>query len=54
MSTPALAYGPATYCAGDTSGGSLPAAVGSTVGCEDDGFDESSTTFIVGGMIRCE
>ena len=54
MSTPALAYdGPATYCAGDTSGGSPPpAAVGSTVGCEDDGFDESST-FIVGGMIRC-
>ena len=39
--------------AGDTSGGSPPpAAVGSTVGCED-GFDESST-FIVGGMIRCD
>mgnify|MGYP005696760677 CR=1 FL=1 len=53
MSTPALAYGPATYCAGDTSGGSPPAAVGSAVGCEDDGFDESST-FIVGGMIRCD
>ncbi|OEU12816.1 hypothetical protein FRACYDRAFT_244091 [Fragilariopsis cylindrus CCMP1102] len=52
MSTPALAYdGPATYCAGDTSGGSSPAAVGSAVGCEDE-FDESSTTFIVGGMIR--
>ena len=52
MSTPALlAYGPATYCAGDTSGGSPPAAVGSAVGCEE-GFDESST-FIVGGMIRC-
>ena len=53
MSTPALlAYGPATYCAGDTSGGSSPAAVGFAVGCED-GFDESSTV-IVGGMIRCD
>jgi hypothetical protein len=53
MSTPALAYGPATYCAGDTSGGSPPpAVVESTVGCED-GFDESSTV-IVGGMIRCD
>ncbi|OEU06218.1 hypothetical protein FRACYDRAFT_255551 [Fragilariopsis cylindrus CCMP1102] len=53
MSTPALAFGPATTCADDTSGGSSPAAGGSAVGCEDDGFDESST-FIVGGMIRCD
>ena len=52
MSTPTSAYGPATS-AGDTSGEAPPAVVGSTVGCEDDGFDESST-FIVGGMIRCD
>ena len=51
MSTPTSAYGPATG-AGGTSGGAPPAAVGSAVGCED-GFDESST-FIVGGMIRCD
>ena len=54
MSTPALAYdGPATYCAGDTSGEAPPAAVGSTVGCEE-GFDESSTFIVWRDDIRCD